>query len=536
MNMDVNYETAFVQELLSKTWPTWQISRKLGKGSYGSVYEIERNDLGTRYTCALKVLHLEAESTDTGGSVTNLHAASPGAQDSPTVFLFDRVSDTEIAEFVQGVSSEINLMMQLKGVPNIVTIEDYAVLRYEHRCTILIRMEELEPLAACLARRGGSFDKEELIRLGTEICSALTFCEHKNILHRDIKPGNLFYSPEAGYKLGDFGISRTMASIREKASMSGIGTLQYMAPEIYQGRKYNNTADIYSLGIVLYILANDMLPPFCDVTPGHTASDLSSSLLHDANMRRLRGEPLTGPRNADERLASVICTACNPVPEYRFQTAEAFRNALLGCLDSASAPTDTQTDLPAGTENGEVPSESSDPQPIVWSDPNLQDAVEPKVQALLGIDSPITLADARKVEELDLTGAGISDITSLQHFIGLTKLCLCDNTVSDLAPLAGLTKLEDLNLEKNLVSDLSPLSGLVRLKRLDLYSNNIHEITPLAGLTKLTMLDIRSNSISDISAVDSLPALTYLDIRKCPIKDVGPANRAKSRNGCKVDQ
>lgn len=637
--METNYETVFVQEQLSKTWPNWKISRKLGKGSYGSVYEIERNDLGTRYTCALKVLHLEAESAGMKEGFTDPSATSAGIQDSPTVFLFDRISDTEIAEFVQGVSSEIDLMMQLKGLPNIVTIEDYAVLRGEHKCTILIRMEELEPLDSCLARRGGSMGREELIRLGADICTALISCEHKNILHRDIKPSNLFYSRETGYKLGDFGISRTMASIRDKASMSGIGTLQYMAPEIYQGRKYNNTADIYSLGIVLYILANNLVPPFCQGSSGQSASGLSASHLHDANMRRLRGEPLPGPCNADRMLSSVICTACNPVPEHRFQTAEAFRNALLSCLNrpdaqpaaktpggtgsgkrtrlylvlaaalfvlillgaallgrtgagtsgsssvSSAQDTDDSAELqqtPSGeaeteevtsdaagadsretadgrgneeasaafAENSDSP-ETDENTAIEWSDPNLRDAVLPQVQAQLGTDSAITLADARKIEKLDLADAGISDLTSLQHFAGLKELNLANNTVSDISALSGLTKLEVLNLENNLMSDLSALSGLVKLTRLDLNANNISDLSPLAGLTRLTMLDIRSNKISDISAVrdmslmeelymsenadlqdlspvSDMPSLRYLSVKKTSVSQIDPVK--KDRN------
>ena len=251
-------------------------------------------------------------------------------QPPPPDLLFGDISGSEIEEFIHSVSSEIDLMMQLKGVPNIVTIEDYAILRDNNTCTILIRMEELEPLDSFLRRRKGSLQKEEIIRLGTDICSALTFCEQKNILHRDIKTSNLFYSNEAGFKLGDFGISRSMASIREKAAMSGIGTIQYMAPEVYQGREYNNTADIYSLGIVLYILANGMVPPLYDSGTGRqTAFPLSRAQVHEANMRRLRGEVLPPPRYTDPLLASVICTACNPAPERRFQTAGAFRQALL---------------------------------------------------------------------------------------------------------------------------------------------------------------------------------------------------------------
>ena len=441
----MDYEITYVQKQLSAVWPNWRISRKLGKGSYGNVYEILRDDLGTQYTCALKVLQMEAQSsggyqpaaagsassagqgqnarpqgslqastgqgqntrsqgslkvstgqeqntrpqgslqastgkgqnTRSQGSLAQDNAQSridrrtvwsspgqsSGMQPPPPDLLFGDISGSEIEEFIHSVSSEIDLMMQLKGVPNIVTIEDYAILRDNTTCTILIRMEELEPLDSYLRRRNGSLQKEEIVRLGTDICSALTFCEQKNILHRDIKTSNLFHSNEAGFKLGDFGISRSMASIREKAAMSGIGTIQYMAPEIYQGREYNNTADIYSLGIVLYILTNGMVPPLYDSGTDRQAFPLSRAQVHDANMRRLRGEPLPPPRCTDPLLASVICAACNPDPESRFQTAGAFRQALISSMQGGrpSVPPQSRPQQPGHQQSALQPS----PQPAV---------------------------------------------------------------------------------------------------------------------------------------------------------------------------
>lgn len=630
---ETNYELESIQQQLSGVWPNWRVTKKLGNGSYGSVYEIIRNDLAIKYTCALKVLNMRAQ--DSGHYESADYTVS-----------IDRITDTDIDEFVHGVTSEIEAMIRLKGVPNIVTIEDYALLRNPYGCTILIRMEELEPMESYFKRKGGTPAKEDLVRLGTDICSALSFCEQNHILHRDIKPGNLFYSEKAGFKLGDFGISRTVASIREKASMSGIGTPRYIAPEIYHGERYNNTADIYSFGLVLYVLANGFMPPLCGDEPGLTPDTLSTSRLHEANMRRLNeGKRLPPPRYADESLASVICTACEPKPENRFQTAEAFRNALLSCLQSkpevpkkkpvllygmiaaaalililliggimgnkshtpsaansasdqnsqmepeASANEEADTDADTGSSNpissgsgtneiddsseavteedvlpadgtsdedssnvqvgtmegGSPGSEVTDSNAvIVWTDPNLQKAVVPQVKKKLGIDSDnITVADARKISDLDLTDAGVTDISSLQYFVGLSKLNLCNNAVSDLSALTGLQKLEDLNLEKNLVSDLSPLAGLDRLTRLDLYANDIMDITPIAGLTQLRNLDIRANKIQDISPLkdmvlmeklymsdnmdlydlsplSNMPSLHYLSVKNTSVSQINP--------------
>lgn len=362
----------YFQQMLSSVWPEWKITRFLGKGSYGSVYEIQRDDLGNSYKCALKILHMEVEESscesrvNTGFGMSNpnsesgnvlLHTStnqffhqgsvSNGEKTFKADISYDKdifkntpISDAdksltnceELDDFVRGVSTEIDMMMQLKGAPNIVSIEDYAVLSGAGFRTILIRMELLESLDQ-YCKRCGSLSREEVVRLGLDICSALEICEQKNILHRDIKPRNIFYGEQSGFKLGDFGISRTMSSIYSKMSMAGVGTIQFMAPEVYSGYKYNHTIDIYSLGIVLYTLMNNNKPPLYQ--DGQDDSDLSAerSRLQEANMRRLRGEAIPLPANAAGRLGKVICMACNPDPMHRFQTARGFLNSLRSVSD-----------------------------------------------------------------------------------------------------------------------------------------------------------------------------------------------------------
>ena len=56
-------ELEYIQELLTSVWPEWKVTKRLGKGTYGAVYEIVRNDLGSNYQCALKVLQMRADET-----------------------------------------------------------------------------------------------------------------------------------------------------------------------------------------------------------------------------------------------------------------------------------------------------------------------------------------------------------------------------------------------------------------------------------------------------------------------------------------
>ena len=344
-------EKETVQRHLDTVWKGWKIAGILGHGTYGSVYEIYRNDLenekiGKTMTSALKVLYMESmESSGTDRGLRMKRQSSLNTRPGDHLYL-NEVSNTMLDDFVNSVSAEIRTMVSLKGHPNVVSIEDYHVSRDDHSCLIMIRMEKLNCLSKAIREGAQAMSRENVIRLGIDICRALESCERQNIIHRDIKPSNLFFGEKTGFKLGDFGISRTMEHVYMSASMSGAGTPQYMAPEVYTGRAYNNKADIYSLGIVLYQLMNDSFLPFLreyQENPG-------SGTRREIWMRRMRGEKLPAPVRADSRLASVILRACSYQPEDRFNTAREFREALESCLGAWNPAAGTaKTAVPVST-------------------------------------------------------------------------------------------------------------------------------------------------------------------------------------------
>ena len=85
------------------------------------------------------------------------------------------------------------------------------------------------------------------------------------MIHRDIKPQNIFITSKGDYKLGDFGVARTME--KTMSGMSKKGTYNYMAPEVYHRVNTGLVSDQYSLGLVLYWLLNEKRMPFLPLPP-----------------------------------------------------------------------------------------------------------------------------------------------------------------------------------------------------------------------------------------------------------------------------
>lgn len=294
---------------LPESWKSWQIRKMLGEGSYGAVYLAEKTLGSDKSTSAIKIIQICPDDNE-----IQVLALELGNSESVRKYYEDAV---------QTCIQEIKAMVALKGHPNIVYIEDYAVEEDPEnmRWTIYIRMEYLTPFPEYMQTH--TLTESDIIRLGTDLCSALSACEKNGILHRDIKPSNIFISPATGlFKLGDFGISRKMD--RSSGVYSSKGTFPYMAPEVFSGRPYDQRSDLYSLGLVLYHLLNRNREPFVD---------LNKQMVYmkdreNATNRRIAGETIPPPVDASPELANVITKACNHDPEKRYSNADSFQTAL----------------------------------------------------------------------------------------------------------------------------------------------------------------------------------------------------------------
>lgn len=315
----------------------WYIEEKLGGGSYGEVYKIRRKEAldGGTYFSALKIISIPRDENE-------LIETKISNDTSETVQAY-------FDDQLQRLEREIQTMNALKGKTNIVSYEDHDIVSYKQGDVtgyhIFVRMELLEDLRHVQAEDPALLrERSEVIRVGLDICNALELCHGHHIIHRDIKPGNIMRSGDGDYKLGDFGVARSMDI---NSSMTRVGTESFMAPEVYNGGHYDERADIYSLGMVLYQLMNDNRGPFLP----EASQKVTAELRGQANERRLSGQSLPLPKNADPYLGAVILQACAFDPNKRFQTAAAFRHALMQA-QTASHSDRPVTASPSGTGHG----------------------------------------------------------------------------------------------------------------------------------------------------------------------------------------
>jgi len=280
------------------------------------VYEIERNMFDQSERAALKVITIPQSSND----IEELR--SNGYDDESITNTFK--------SYLKDIVDEYSLMRKLNGSANVVNCDDVRYVQHDDGLgwDIFIKMELVTPLTKAL---GKSVSEEQVIQIGTDICKALILCKKHNIIHRDIKPANIFVSENGDYKLGDFGIAKT---VEKTSGGTKIGTYEYMAPEVYHDEPYGSSADLYSLGLVLYWLLNERRTPFLPLPPKlPTNSDKDY-----ARKKRFGGAAIHAPAHGSEWLKQVVLKACAYRPEDRYSSASELLAALNKTNSSNIAP------------------------------------------------------------------------------------------------------------------------------------------------------------------------------------------------------
>ena len=293
---------------LPDRWRDWTIIEEIGHGAYGTVYRAERIFGEQIYTSAIKVIEIDP-------------------QDDINWSLLSRVSEerkqAHYKHRKEKYEREIKVLNDLEGQPHIVSIKDFEIVEApDHSLLqIFIQMELLTGLQAYANTCG--MEEEDIIRMGLDLCDALICCKNHEIIHRDIKPNNIFVKNgrPATFKLGDFGVA--ISTDNSKTTMAG--TPRYLAPEIVKGSKQaSHQTDLYALGLVLYELSNQGKPPY---TP-QDKEIISDYMYQEILQRRLKSRHLPPPATASAPLARIILKACAFDPNERYKDAEEMQRDL----------------------------------------------------------------------------------------------------------------------------------------------------------------------------------------------------------------
>ncbi len=245
-------------------------------------------------------------------------------------------SDPEDVD-LEHFNREQRAMGRVSGHPNIVPVLHSGVT-FAGRPYIVMQYHRRDTLGAWL-RGHGPLEVREALAIGVRLAGALETAHRAGILHRDVKPSNVLLSAYGEPQLCDFGIAR-IANSRETTSQRVVGSLAYIAPELFEGATVSVVADVYSLAATVFAVLNGN-PPFTVQSGEHPI----------AFVRRVAAGPI--PDLRVDGVADPICSALelglNIDPACRPRSAAVFGE------DLRAAAKDV------GLEIGDVPLELADP-------------------------------------------------------------------------------------------------------------------------------------------------------------------------------
>jgi len=327
----------------------YRVLHRLGSGGMGVVYEAEDLTLGRHV--ALKFLPRGQQQAPQAPERFRLEARSASALNHPNICTIYEVGEEQGEPFIA--------MELLQG----------------------------EPLDAYLLHR--SLTTTEIVNIAIGIADGLDAAHRAGIIHRDIKPGNIFLTTRGEPKILDFGLAKAAVDGIAETRMTGaseavtvapehltspgmaVGTVAFMSPEQARGQELDARSDVFSLGAVLYQMVTGR-PPFEGETP---------AVIFDGILNR-EPEPVT--ERAPEipvRLQEVIATALEKDRDLRYQSAAEIRAELkrikrdagsgraatgTGSSSVSRAPSSTQTTTSAASGSGVVPAPAKKAKTALW--------------------------------------------------------------------------------------------------------------------------------------------------------------------------
>lgn len=263
----------------------YRIINKLGQGGFSNVYLVE--DIITRKILALKIIKEEVMKNDLTLTRFEREARASASLSHPNIVRVINIGTHDglpymASEYVKGKTLEEDL-------------ETRGRLSYLEACQIMY-----------------------------QLCEGVSFAHKHLIVHRDIKPNNIYLTPDATVKLGDFGIAHFENGKRVTQNEAIVGSVHYMAPEVAQGKAPSFQSDIYALGITFFELVTGKVP-------FDNASPVSVALMH---VKDRFPSPHKYNPSVPRAIEKIILNACRKNPLDRYRTVIDLQKDIKKCLDN----------------------------------------------------------------------------------------------------------------------------------------------------------------------------------------------------------
>jgi len=267
---DVSPEPA-ADPLIGKTLEQYTVLGKLGGGGMGVVYRAKDAKLGRQV--ALKFLPPQWSHDETAKQRFIREAQAASATDHPNICTIHDIESTADGQL-------------------------FIVMAHYEGQTLKERLE------------AGALPLDEALQIASEVAEGLAKAHTQGVVHRDIKPGNLFLT-EDGVKILDFGLAKFADSLQLTIAGTTVGTVAYMSPEQTRGEDADVRSDVWAVGVVLYEMLTGE-PPF----KGGYAEAISHAIRNDPPPT-LKAEE----REIPEPVERLVLKALHKNPSERYQTA-----------------------------------------------------------------------------------------------------------------------------------------------------------------------------------------------------------------------
>ena len=275
-----------------------------------------------------------------GGGMGEVYRATDLELDRDVAIKCVRPELTDLEEVTARFRTEARTLAKLAHL-NIATV--YRFFAQDDQLFLVMEYIDGSPFGEIL-KKGGAVPPEEAVQLMQQALAGLGYAHENDVVHRDIKPGNLMVDQQGSVKVLDFGIAHLMGGTRLTRAGSVVGTPAYMAPEQVLGKKVDPRTDLYSLGIVLFEMLSGHLPYEAnsdyEIMRAHVEevprnlTDMSSSAIPDA-------------------LQDTVARALHKDSDERYQSAAEFSAALADSLGNTTVMRPAPP-IPQGTANNET--------------------------------------------------------------------------------------------------------------------------------------------------------------------------------------